>query len=102
LPAGSGLRPGQLLHLRIVTDVHENCLAVPAESIVTDEAGQSVIALAKGDEAVRTPVQTGFREMGLVEVSAPDLTAGETVVTVGAYGLPEKTKIRVENSLTAK
>jgi membrane fusion protein (multidrug efflux system) len=98
LPAGSGLRPGQFVSLRIVTAVHTNCLATPSESVVTDENGQSVIALVTGDQAAQMPVQTDLRENGLVEVSAPELKAGDTVVTVGAYGLPEKTKIRVENS----
>ncbi len=98
LPKETGLRPGQFVSLRIVTAVHTNCLAVPAESVVTDESGKSVIALVKNGEAMQTPVQIGLHENGLVEVSAPALKAGETVVTVGAYGLPEKTKIRVQSS----
>jgi multidrug efflux pump subunit AcrA (membrane-fusion protein) len=84
--------------LRIVTAVHTNCLTVPAESVVTDESGKSVIALVKNSEAVQMPVQTGLRENGLIEVEAPELKEGDVVVTVGAYGLPEKTKIRVQNS----
>ena len=92
---GSGLRPGQFVPLSIVTAVHTNALAAPAESVVTDVDGKSVIALVKGDQAVQTPVQTGLREDGLVEVTAADLKAGDTVVTVGAYGLPEKTRIRL-------
>jgi multidrug efflux pump subunit AcrA (membrane-fusion protein) len=98
LPADSGLRPGQFVPLRIVTAVHTNCLAAPGESVVTDESGKSVIALVKGDAATQTPVQTGLRENGWVEVEAPELKAGDIVVTVGAYGLPEKTKISVQNS----
>jgi membrane fusion protein (multidrug efflux system) len=98
LPKDSGLRPGQFVSLHIVTVAHTNCLAAPIESVVTDEGGKSVIALVKGDEAMQIPVQTGLRENGLVEVEAPELKAGEVVVTVGAYGLPEKTKIRVQNS----
>jgi multidrug efflux pump subunit AcrA (membrane-fusion protein) len=97
LPINSGLRPGQFVSLRIVTAVHTNCLAVPNESVVTDENGNSVIALVKGDEATQISVQTGLRENGLVEVAAPELKAGDSVVTVGAYGLPEKTKISVQN-----
>ena len=97
LPPQSGLRPGQFVSLRIATTVHTNCLAVPAESVVTDESGKSVIALVTGDEAAQMPVQTGLRENGLVEISAPELKVGDTVVTVGAYGLPEKTKITVQN-----
>ena len=98
LPKDSGLRPGQFVSLRIVTAVHTNCLAVPVESIVTDEGGKSVLALVKGSEATQMPVQTGLRENGLVEVEAPELKEGDVVVTVGAYGLPEKTQIRVQNT----
>jgi membrane fusion protein (multidrug efflux system) len=98
LPANSGLRPGQFVPLRVVTAVHTNCLAVPGESVVTDESGKSVIALVNGDEATQMTVQTGLRENGWVEIAAPEIKAGDIVVTVGAYGLPEKTKIHIENS----
>ncbi len=97
LPADSGLRPGQFVQLKIVTAVHTNCLAAPAESVVTDESGKSVIALVHGDEATQTPVQTGLRENGWVEVAGAGLKEGASVVTTGAYGLPEKTKINVVN-----
>jgi Cu(I)/Ag(I) efflux system membrane fusion protein len=95
LPADSGLRPGQFVPLRIVTAIHTNCLAAPDESVVTDETGKSTIALVEGDEATQKPVQIGLRENGWVEVEAPELKAGDIVVTVGAYGLPEKTKVQV-------
>jgi len=98
LPSDGGLRPGQFVPLRIVTAVHTNVLAAPEAGVVTDINGQSVIAVVNGDEAMQTPVQTGFRENGLAEIAAPRLKAGDTIVTVGAYGLPDKTKIRVENS----
>jgi membrane fusion protein (multidrug efflux system) len=95
LPADSGLRPGQFVQLKIVTAVHANCLTAPAGSVVTGDSGQSVIALVNGDAAAQTPVTTGLREDGWVEVSGAALKDGASVVTVGAYGLPEKTKIRV-------
>ena len=38
---------------------------------------------------------TDLREDGWVEVAGTGLKEGASVVTVGAYGLPEKTKIRV-------
>jgi len=97
LPTGGALRPGQFVSLRIVTAVHTNCLVAPGESVVTDESGKSVIALVKGDEATQKPVQTGLRENGWIEIAAPELKAGDVVVTVGAYGLPGKTKIHVQN-----
>ena len=98
LPVGGALRPGQFVQLRIVAAVHADCLAAPAAGVVTDENGKSMVALVKGDEATQTPVQTGLRENDWVEIAAPQLKAGDIVVTVGAYGLPEKTKIRVQNA----
>jgi len=96
LPPGCGLRPGQFVSLRIVTGVAAGCLAAPEASVVTDIDGHSVLALVNGDRAVQTPVQTGYREDGWVQVSAPGLKAGDAVVTVGAYGLPDKTQVKIE------
>jgi membrane fusion protein (multidrug efflux system) len=97
VPETSGLRAGQFARLRIVTVVHDHCLAAPAESIVKNTAGQEVVAVVTNDEAIQVPVKTGLRENGWVEVEAPGLQEGQTVVTAGAYGLPEKTKIHIQN-----
>jgi membrane fusion protein, multidrug efflux system len=97
VPASSGLRPGQFTPLRIVTVVHADCLAAPAASIVKNTEGQEVLAVVTNDQAVQVPVKTGLRENGWVEVEGPGLAEGATVVTVGAYGLPEKTKIQIKN-----
>jgi len=102
LPAESGLRAGQFVPLRVETGSHSNCLAAPAESVVTDIAGHSVISLINGDEARQTPVKTGYREDGWVEVESAGLKAGDSVITVGAYGLPDKTKIEVAKSSEAE
>jgi membrane fusion protein (multidrug efflux system) len=96
LPPDSGLRPGAMIAVKITTDMRPDCLAAPAQSVVTDNDGHSVIALVKGGEATQVPVTVGLREGDLVEVSGAALQAGDTVVTVGAYGLPEKTRVQVE------
>jgi multidrug efflux pump subunit AcrA (membrane-fusion protein) len=98
LPSGGALKPGQFISLRIVTAVHTNCLAAPVESVVMNEDGKSFIALVNGDDAKLIPIKIGLHENGLVEIAAPELKAGDLVVTVGAYGLPDKTKIHVQNS----
>ncbi len=95
LPADSGLRPGQFVPMRIVTATHTNCLAAPEESLVTDVNGRSSISLVNNDQAVQTPVVPGFRENGWVEVTGAGIKTGDSVVTVGAYGLPDKTQIQV-------
>ena len=98
LPADTHLRPGQFVPLKIVTAVHADALAAPAESVVTDESGNSTISLVNNGVSAQTPVQTGFREDGWVEVNAAGLKEGDSVVTVGAYGLEDKTKIKIAGS----
>lgn len=95
VPRGCGLRPGQFVTLRVVSDERKDRLAVPVESVVKTEDGGSIIALVTGDRAVQKLVKTGVRDGGLVEVEADGLKEGDAVVTVGAYGLPKETKIRV-------
>jgi RND family efflux transporter MFP subunit len=95
LPAQSGLRPGQFVTLRIVSEEHKDRLAVPVESVVKDAEGKTVIALVQGDKAVQKPVKAGLRDGGWVEIEADGLQPDMPVVTKGAYGLPKETKIRV-------
>ena len=95
LPADTSLRPGRFVRVRITVGEYADRLAVPDESVVTTPEGQTVLALVQGDEAVPTPIKRGIREGDWVEVGGQGLEPGMKVVTVGAYGLPGKTKIRV-------
>lgn len=95
LPAEAALRPGQFVRARIVVAEHGDCLAVPEESVVTTPEGQTVVAVVQGDEATPVPVTRGFTEDGWTEVEGQGLAPEVRVVTVGAYGLPGKTKIRI-------
>lgn len=95
VPAEADLRPGQFVTLRIAYEAHPGCLAMPEEGVVVTPEGQTVIAVVQGDTAARRAVKPGLREGGLVEIAGEGLKEGTSVVTVGAYGLPEQTKIRV-------
>ena len=95
LPANTNARPGQFVRARIVVAEYSDRLAVPDESVVTTPEGLTVVAVVQGDEATPRPVRRGLSEDGWVEVQGEGLAPEMTVVTVGAYGLPGKTKIRV-------
>jgi len=94
LPEDSGLRPGQFVRARIVTDELIGRLAVPRESVVKADDEQ-VIYVVEDDKAVQIPVKTGLRDGNLIEVEAEGLKEGDTIVTVGAYGLPKETKVKI-------
>jgi RND family efflux transporter MFP subunit len=101
LPANSGLRPGQFVKVRIISQEHKDCLAVPVASVGKDNAGGTFVALVDGEKAVLKPVNVGIREGDLVEVEGEGLAADKTVVTEGAYGIiitqQFATRIRVVN-----
>ena len=94
VPANAGLRPGQFVSVRIVSEERRDRLAVPAESVVKTEDG-SAIAIVEGDKATLKLVKPGLRDGAVIEVEGEGLKEGMTVVTKGAYGLPKDTKIRV-------
>lgn len=99
VPADAGLRPGQFIHLRIVTEERTGKFSVPRESVYTDHDGQSTLSIVEGDMAKQKVVKVGLRDGALVEVEGEGVTEGATVVTLGSYALPKETKVRV---LTAK
>ena len=96
LPENTTLRPGQFVGARIVTEELTDRLVVPRDSVVKTDDGE-VIYVVEGNKAVQTPVKTGLRDGNLVEVEADGLKEGDTIVTVGAYGLPKETKIKITN-----
>lgn len=95
VPPASGLQRGQFVRIRIVTLTHRDSLVAPTASVVRGIDGHGVLWIVRGDEAIRVPVRTGLREAGWIEVSGPGLASGTPVVTVGAFGLPRRTRIQI-------
>jgi len=97
VPLGFGYRVGQFVSLRIVTARHDDCLAVPAASIVQDANGVQTVSLVEHEyhQAFRQIVTVGIRENGLVEILNSDLKAGQPIVTTGAYALIDGSQIEV-------
>jgi membrane fusion protein (multidrug efflux system) len=95
VPSRSGLRPGQLVTVRIASEERKDRLTVPVESVVRDAEGRDVIAVVENGVARQRPVRAGLRDAERVEVEGDGLREGLTVVTEGAYALPAETKVRV-------
>ena len=92
-PAGQ-LRPGSAAKIAIETKRAKGALAVPEKALVTSEEGKQEVAVVSGDVAQLRPVETGISGNGLVQVTS-GLKAGDVVVN-NAYGLPDKTKVKVQ------
>ena len=90
------LKPGSTVHLSINSATIKDALVVPASAIITSGEGKSEVMVIGADgRAVSREVQTGIRQGDEVQIQA-GLNPGEQIVTVGAYGLPDKTKVKVE------
>jgi len=75
-------RGGGTVNARVVTGRRANAIVVPEQSVVLRPAGKVVYVVADGKAAQRI-VQTGYRQGGLIEVTA-GLAGGETVAVDGA------------------
>jgi membrane fusion protein (multidrug efflux system) len=70
-------------------------LSVPKDSVVQDADGKGTVALVSGGKATTKTVKIGVRDGDQVEIEGEGLQEGALVVTIGAYGLPRETKVRV-------
>jgi HlyD family secretion protein len=90
------LKPGTSVQVGITARTAPNAIAVPAAALVTGgDGGQSVMVVGNDGKAHARSVEVGIRQGGLVQLTK-GLAAGETVVTTGAYGLPDDTKVQVQ------
>jgi HlyD family secretion protein len=92
---GEKLEPGTTVTVSIVARTIKNALVVPAEAILTAPDGTTaVMVIGKDGKAHQTAVKTGTKDDDDEEILS-GLSAGDQVVTIGAYGLPDGAKVTV-------
>jgi HlyD family secretion protein len=90
------LRPGMTAQLSITAQTVHDALVVPAEALLNaDKNTAQVMVIDAQSEAHSRDVKTGIQAEEEVQIVS-GLKAGEQVVSQGAYGLPDKTKVRIE------
>jgi membrane fusion protein (multidrug efflux system) len=87
------LRLGETLTGKIALAGAANAVSIPSDALVPDSAGFKVYVVKDG-VAYATSVEIGARGDSLVQI-IKGLTAGQTVVTTGAYGLEDSSKVIV-------
>jgi RND family efflux transporter MFP subunit len=87
----SGVPPlGLFGTARITVAEHRNALVVPDAALVRDDlAGTSRLALVENGRARWIDVTPGLRGEAGTEITAPPLSAGQSVVVSGQVGLPD-------------
>jgi HlyD family secretion protein len=90
------LKPGTSVQVSITAQTVKDALVVPVNSVLTAPDGSTTIMLAGSDGlAHQQAVKLGIRNGEDVQV-VDGVKEGDRVVSSGAYGLPDKTKIKIE------
>lgn len=95
-PDGS-LRPGTSVRVEAVAQTVKDAVVVPASAVVKTPDGASTVMLVRDGAAHQVAVETGIREGQLVQITK-GLAGGESVITTGAYALPDNTKVKIEEA----
>jgi HlyD family secretion protein len=90
------LRPGTSVKISMLARAVPNALVIPSAAVLTSPDGSTYVMVAGSDnKAHQKTVKTGIRQGDQVQI-LDGLAEGERVITSGAYGLPDNTKIRIE------
>jgi HlyD family secretion protein len=96
LPNQDGrFKVGTPVHAVIAGNTIENTLQVPASAVVPGQEGGTAVMVVGADGAAhRRPVTVGIRTPEAVQILS-GVSASDTVITEGGYGLDEGTKVTV-------
>jgi HlyD family secretion protein len=90
------MKAGESAIISVTAKTVPSALVVPAQAVVIDDDGKkSVMVIGDDSAAHKRDVQTGIETADAVQITN-GLKPGEQIVSVGPYGLPDKTKVKVE------
>ncbi len=90
------LKPGTSVQLSVTAQTIADALVIPASAVLTATDGTTSVMQAGADgRAHKKTVKVGVRSGDDVQV-IEGTAAGDMVVSSGAYGLPDNTKITIE------
>jgi HlyD family secretion protein len=95
------LRPGMTAQLSITAQTIHDAVTIPTAALL-NAAGDAaqVMVIDSQSMAQSRDVKIGIQNADAVQIVA-GLKAGEQVVSQGAYGLPDKTKVKIEKPSAA-
>lgn len=89
------LRPGSTVQVSMVAKTVKDAIVIPTVALLTSSDGTNTVMLAGSDgRAHQQAVKAGIHHGDVVQI-VEGLKDGDRVVSSGAYGLPEKTKIKI-------
>jgi HlyD family secretion protein len=93
---GQQLRPGMTVELLMVAKNVPEALVIPTTALLNAHGDSAQVMVIDSESIAQgRDVKTGIQNGDHVQVVS-GLQAGEQVVTLGAYGLPDRTKVKIE------
>ena len=90
------LKPGTSAQISLTAKTVKDALVVPAAAVITAADGSPAVMIAGSDgKAHQKTVKLGIRQDDDVQI-LEGVTEADKVVSSGAYGLPDNTKIKIE------
>jgi membrane fusion protein (multidrug efflux system) len=99
IPPGSGFLAGQAVRAKLTTDIREDVVAVPRQSVFADELGHYVFVAVDGKAELRR-VESGVTEANQTEIVS-GVSAGDVVIVEGAAILRNGMNVRTPVSAPA-
>lgn len=95
---GGKFKPGTAVHISIADKTVSNALVVPIPALVATSSGsKAVMVIGIDNVAHQKVVTTGIEDNGFVQILS-GVSAGDRIVTKGAYALDDGTKVKVVTS----
>ncbi len=95
---GDQLKPGTPVNVTFIAKKVSNALVVPQSAVVSDSGDSHyVMVIGPDGHAHETKVETGVEQGGEVQIIS-GLKDGELIVSQGAYGLPNDTKVTYQTA----
>jgi HlyD family secretion protein len=92
----AALKPGMTVQVSITAATAKNAILVPKTAVFqSPEAGSYVLLAGKDNIAHQKTVQLGLQSATDTQITS-GVSAGDSIIVSGGYGLPDKTKIKIE------
>ncbi len=91
----SKLEPGSSAHVAVISRTVKDAVVIPASAIITDDQGAPAVMVVSADySAHRQQVREGIRDGDKVQIVS-GVAPGQRIISSGAYGLPDGTKVQL-------
>lgn len=91
----AALRPGTTVTAQITARTVNDAILIPASALLkTPDGTTTVMVVGNDNKAHQVNVEPGIRQGDHVQITK-GLRGGERVITAGAYGLPNETKVKI-------